>query len=1210
MASNTLADGNRTTVDRTGPRAGGRGLLKRLLSPLASLRLTVALFALSIVLIFAGTLAQVDKDIWEVMGLYFRAWFAWIPLQIFFPPSFFGKVGEIPGGFYFPGGFLIGSAMAVNLLAAHGVRFTVQARGARLSAGLATLALGVLVTWAVVLGGSDKEVVEASKGLRVDWLWGGIEAALAMVWLSTLYTIWELAAARVWERRLLILAASILGIVLGVVLYEGSAIMPDPSAMRILWQLLKATSAALVLLAGCVLVFRKRAGIVLLHAGVGLMMANELVVYSLHAEGMMALPEGQETNYVEDARAVELAVTSPAEAAAATKDSASGQDRGTLEDVIVVPKRQMPLEKVVRNPLLPFDVELLKYYPNSKLREVVPEDDNPATAGAGRRLLAEPIRASTGTDMDQTVDMAAGYVKLFNKADGQPIGTYLVSQNLLPQPVVVDGKSYDLLLRFKRTYKPYTVRLIDVRRDNYLGTNTAKNFSSDVQLIDPVHGVDRKIHIWMNNPLRYAGDTFYQSSYREGNPEVSTLQVVENTGWMIPYVGCMIVAVGMLAHFSLTLTRFLKRRDAEELAEEEHLPIGQAARAVEKPRQRKTPARLSRPGLGWKGLAVPALVVLTLAGWLMGKASTPHAAKDSFDYYQFGKLPLVCEGRVKPMDTLARNSLLFLSGKQTVKEEAPAHPWWKFWVRGPQHSATEWMLEAACHTKASFGYRIFRIVHPEVLELLHLEPRKGLTYSAAEIQPHIEDFIAEVNSIKKFQKEAIEAGRSSTAELSIYQKKLLELGRQLQHYQMLVEALSPPPLRQEHMLEDLKATVQHGFEIADDKQVPLIVPPESAEGPWQYFPVAWVHAQVAEVKKELPNPATITLDTMLYDYGQGKPEDFNRSVESYQRRLAAAPPAETNLTKVGYEAWFDHFEPFYYALYLDLTAFVLTMGAWFGWNRLLNRTAFWVLVLTLAVHTLGLVSRIYISGRPPIINLYSDAVFIGWAGMIAGLALEVIYRLGIGNLIASVAGFATLLIAHFLASGGDTLIVLQAVLDTQFWLATHVVCVTLGYTATFVAGLLGIVYIAHSAATRGRQADVDQTLARMTYGTLCFAIFFSFVGTVLGGLWADDSWGRFWGWDPKENGALMIVAWNALVLHARWGKMVADRGLAMLAVWGNAITAWSFFGVNELGVGLHSYGFTEGVSMWLGIWVLAQIGVIAFAIVDGWRGHSIKPAAA
>ena len=126
---------------------------------------------------------------------------------------------------------------------------------------------------------------------------------------------------------------------------------------------------------------------------------------------------------------------------------------------------------------------------------------------------------------------------------------------------------------------------------------------------------------------------------------------------------------------------------------------------------------------------------------------------------------------------------------------------------------------------------------------------------------------------------------------------------------------------------------------------------------------------------------------------------------------------------------------------------------------------------------------------------------------------------------------------------------MQAVLDTNFWLATHVVCITLGYATTLLAGMLGAADD-RAAATSPAVLDDDQRrqLTRMTYGTLCFAIFFSFIGTVLGGLWADDSWGRFWGWDPKENGALMIVIWNAIVLHARWGKMVGERGLAALAV--------------------------------------------------------------
>ena len=102
---------------------------------------------------------------------------------------------------------------------------------------------------------------------------------------------------------------------------------------------------------------------------------------------------------------------------------------------------------------------------------------------------------------------------------------------------------------------------------------------------------------------------------------------------------------------------------------------------------------------------------------------------------------------------------------------------------------------------------------------------------------------------------------------------------------------------------------------------------------------------------------------------------------------------------------------------------------------------------------------------------------------------------------------------------------------------------------------------------------------------------------MLGGLWADDSWGRFWGWDPKENGALMIVLWNALAVHARWGGLVKERGLAVLAVMGNIVVSWSWFGVNELGVGLHSYGFKEGTLFWLGLFVLSQLVVVMLGLV-------------
>jgi ABC-type transport system involved in cytochrome c biogenesis permease subunit len=246
--------------------------------------------------------------------------------------------------------------------------------------------------------------------------------------------------------------------------------------------------------------------------------------------------------------------------------------------------------------------------------------------------------------------------------------------------------------------------------------------------------------------------------------------------------------------------------------------------------------------------------------------------------------------------------------------------------------------------------------------------------------------------------------------------------------------------------------------------------------------------------------------------------------------------------------------------------------------------------------------------------------------------------------VAGLAGFVTLLIAHNLAIGGDTMEMMRAVLDTNFWLATHVVTVTLGYASTFVAGALAIAYILlgiftplltqklaprnagaqpKPASSRGNEAqtsfpqpstlnpqpDLGTALAKMVYGIVCFATLFSFVGTVLGGIWADQSWGRFWGWDPKENGALLIVLWNAIILHARWGKLVQERGLMNLAIFGNIITAFSWFGVNMLGIGLHSYGFMDAAFKWLMLFNVTQVALILLGLLPLKLWRSFQPRA-
>jgi ABC-type transport system involved in cytochrome c biogenesis permease subunit len=240
-----------------------------------------------------------------------------------------------------------------------------------------------------------------------------------------------------------------------------------------------------------------------------------------------------------------------------------------------------------------------------------------------------------------------------------------------------------------------------------------------------------------------------------------------------------------------------------------------------------------------------------------------------------------------------------------------------------------------------------------------------------------------------------------------------------------------------------------------------------------------------------------------------------------------------------------------------------------------------------------------LQGRPPVTNLYSSAIFVGWVAVLLSLVMEKLFKNGIGNFVGSLIGFSTLIIAHHLATQGDTLEMMRAVLDSNFWLATHVVTITVGYSSTFLSGFMGALYLVRRAFDKTWNKNAGENLTKMVFGVVCFSAFFSFLGTILGGIWADQSWGRFWGWDPKENGALMIVLWNVIILHTWWGRLAKEESLMAMAVFGNVITALSWFGVNMLGIGLHSYGFMDKAFWWLMIFTATQLALMAL--------RSLKP---
>jgi ABC-type transport system involved in cytochrome c biogenesis permease subunit len=380
----------------------------------------------------------------------------------------------------------------------------------------------------------------------------------------------------------------------------------------------------------------------------------------------------------------------------------------------------------------------------------------------------------------------------------------------------------------------------------------------------------------------------------------------------------------------------------------------------------------------------------------------------------------------------------------------------------------------------------------------------------------------------------------------------------------------------------------------------LAIPPDEGDSD----PNAWHnagHALLETFGQGYVNTSVLSYAGMGYAWRQHEPESFAHIVQMYGSGLEARYAPQVKKARV--ETIFNAADLFYVGMWIFLTAFFFAAVSWIRWPEPARLSSWGLVALGWALLTGGILTRMWLEGRPPVTNLYSSALFIGWGSVALCLVLEATYKNAIGTAAAGMIGFATLLIAHHLALGGDTLEMMRAVLDSNFWLGTHVVVVTTGYASTFLAGILAVIYVLRGVFTRTLDKATADALARMVYGIVCFATLFSFVGTTLGGIWADQSWGRFWGWDPKENGALIIVIWNALILHARWGGLVKQRGLMCLAIFGNIVTSWSWFGTNMLGIGLHSYGFTEAAFWWLSAFIASQLALIALANLplDKWR---------
>ncbi len=1327
-----------------------RTTVHAILAPLASLKLTVCLLSLAVFAIWVITLEQTRAGIGTVKNRHFPDLFVHIPFQTFFPPAWFAKLQNIPGGFYMPSGTLLLIMMIVNLLAAHLVRMRVSATGGRLGLGIVGLVIGLVFTWAVIYFDPGLSTQATSKFYR--GMWYLMQVGLLGLVVGSITAIVTLGSNRRIEQVVLATFAFLSMCVLIFVFVMGDKAFISDSAMRILWQLLQATVAALLLLAGCIMVFKRKGGMVLIHFGIGMLMFNELYVTMTNVEQRMSLNEGQSSSTTMDIRNTELMVM---------HENAEGK-----HEIVTLPRDKFLKEQTVSHRSLPFNIECLEYFPNSDLKNVVPGSENPATHGIGLFNYPQELAVSDGVSSNQSTDVASGYFRFISKEGDKPLGIYMASQEAYLEGVYdkieCDGETYYIGLRFKEYYKPYTIAMEDVERELYVGTEIPQSFSSEFTLTDHKLGQSSQKRVWMNNPLRFNDETFYQSGYMDlGTTERTTLQIVKNGGWMIPYVACMIVVVGLVAQFGATLLKFLEKAQAKEKPFTATIVTSGSKEIIEK--------KNARHKWAWIPLALVAVIGVWIA-MTAKKSVNPEIVKNEMRIDLWGDMPVTHGGRIQPLESVARSTVLQLAKREEVRypvdeegNELSSADYIELYgeptleksdeatgeaaaqkdvgseveiepvIPTVKRPAIRWVADMVYETNGYEHVQIFRVEDLEVAAALELpEHRKGLKYTMAEVnlaKPELRrlvdeasETVAQVTEIAEILERDPSVSDEELAQmlgvevervielrkldpqnpLTTLQKRLRDLLEKLNQvyglrYSLQNLVIDEDILERLHTASNVsKNTVPRSLHVSGREWIPLSVataqvwldefanargvgnlsvlsreltqaqlgmparaeivfrqlerdpdfqklllsqetPPQTPEDVKalmaqnsdmmskvlekaeriadkniaDFFAAAPVAQELEEqfksiVKVIYSNSVKMTgFDTETYErlmelqpaYLEDDAEKFNSTLETYLASINKTPPQGMRGYGMAAEKFYNFFSPFYLAITVYLFAIFFTLIGWIGFPSM-RRAGFWVIGLGLLIHATGLIFRIVISGRPPVTNLYSSFLFVSAGSVCVMMVVERMTKLGIGNVLAGIFGSWALIWAQGIAiKSGDTFAVLQAVLDTQFWLTTHVICISLGYSATVAAGLLGIAFLIASILVPVFNKETRRTFGKIIYGIVCFALLLSFFGTVLGGLWGDDSWGRFWGWDPKENGALMIVFWNAILLHARWGGMIKERGLAGLSVLGIVITLWSWEGVNQLGVGLHSYGFNEGklilvIQLAAGMIFLASLALI------------------
>lgn len=519
------------------------------------------------------------------------------------------------------------------------------------------------------------------------------------------------------------------------------------------------------------------------------------------------------------------------------------------------------------------------------------------------------------------------------------------------------------------------------------------------------------------------------------------------------------------------------------------------------------------------------------------------------------RLAIQSGGRVKPFDTFAREGTELLTGKSTFKG-----------LRG-----TDFILSIAVEPQVWQNEKFVQVG-------AGLDKQAGLKRDLG--LPENESFFSPDQLMKSprlmplFQE--LDAKQKAQEKLDPYFQALQRLGSQLSFLQEMVngEAL---------------------------RFVPPAPGTEDKSGSWlgfQKYPDEFkIRFTLVAAGFTSPDP---TVRAKLADYVS----KFGELAKSNNPALYPSP------RDLGLEVHFNSLHPFRWAWILALLGAVVMAFSFYSPARWLYVSGMLIFGLSFLVQTYGFALRCWIAGRPPVTNMYESVLWVAFGCMLFGLIFELIYRkkvIALGSLIFAVL---CLIVADNVGAVlDDGIHPLEPVLRSNYWLTIHVLTITLGYAAFALSLVLGNIGLGQIAFTGKESKTLPlRQLAFYAYRAVQVGVILLAAGTILGGWWADESWGRFWGWDPKETWALIALLGYVALIHARFRGMVGPFGFlaGCVSAFMGVLMAW--YGVNfVLGVGLHSYGFSTGGVSYVATYCSAQLLFILWAAFS--RKKSSDPAA-